>query len=1291
MGIQLGRNESMRRRLERSNPIAGCTIVSRNYLSHARILASSFLEHEPNGRFYVLVVDRLLPGASLPEGVVVLGPDDLELPYLWEMCFKYDVTELCTAVKPTLLKRLFERGERRVAYFDPDIWIGRPMSELRAALGEDRILLTPHLLTPIPQDGRLPSEADILVAGAYNLGFIALGSGPQTDAYLDWWESRLRDGCRVDPARGLMVDQRWVDLVPTLFPGTDVLRDVTYNVAYWNLHEREVTRAGDRFLVQGRPLAFFHFSGFDPLNPLAFSRHQTRFRGLESTPLGELLEAYAERHLEEGFEESRAWGYGYATFSNNLTVHALLRQLYLGLQEEQRLAFGDPFDTERPDSFLTWATTANGNRGLSPFLDAIHRTRYDVASTFPDVGGKDRTRFLKWAREKGALEMGYSPELVPPPAAMGDPATVTSISNGHGLDGAARSIGLVIGGGKRAQVAAGSTRLATAVLERPKIAAREGTQHAAGPPGGALPGVNVCGYLRNESGLGAAARGYIRALRTAGVQVGLKDVSHLSVNRSEDVSLGDTPEGVPHPVNLVCINADQHFVVAEHLEDFFEGRYNIGVWAWELPGFPEEWLDRFAHYDEIWVGSSFIANALGPISPVPVVRVPPPLGAGRRGSRERGRKRLGVASDEFLFTFVFDFHSYAERKNPLGAIQAFRAAFDPGERVRLVVKCVNQESAARAFDEMQEAAQGHRVSIQAGYWRDSELRDLMAACDAYVSLHRSEGTGLTITEAMALGKPIIATGWSGNMDFMTVANSFPVEYRLIELDKNVGPYRAGQVWADPSIEHAAEMLRRVTENRDEAGARAARAASDIDTMYSERAIAAIVRRRLEVIGARLTRGAEPPAVPDMSLQPGPRLGYRQLVGEVRRAVREVTPEGAVVVVVSRGDPELVDLDGRLGWHFPRQEDGEWPGYYPKEDGVAVAHLESLRSQGARFFVLPSTAFWWLDHYPSFAAHLDAQYRVVRGDESCRIYDLEATGERRGGRMSRLLHHGRASAASAEAEAPPAHAQAARFTQQLLKDLSRRLDDHEARLDTIRGEVAAPNEAVLGEGPLASQAAHLDQLIRDLASRVDGMGRKTTRLEERADRQRDRIAQLEKGRRLGSHDSSTVQVSIEERRRRNAARLAAVVRTLGGARRVLVLAPRPAALLDALAETEVTAEAVVTDPSLARRLQKKGVDVHRARTVTHLRSRSGRAPDGIVLGGMLDKLQPPEAVRLLTLCRQKLATGGVLILEGCVLGSRKRKRLPLDTATYLVRAAGFGSTRTLDPGVGDDTRIVVARK
>jgi len=397
-------------------PPAACTIVSRNFLSYARVLANSYARHEPGGRFYLLVVDGLPDGAEVGADVCLLGPEDLALPYFYDMCFEYDVAELCTAIKPSLLLLLFNRfGEEEVIFFDPDILILRPLEELREPLASASIVLTPNIMKPLPLDGKRPIDQDMLTAGVFNLGFIALHKSEQALEFLRWWEERLRNGgAVVDIPKGLMTDQKWVDLAPTLFPDTVIFRDDTYNVAWWNIHHRKVTRRGEQFLVNERPLTFYHFSGFNPASPRVFTKEcENRTKLTDETPLADLFDLYVELHMRNGFAETGKWQYRYGRFDNGVPVNLPLRRLYLDLSAAERAPFGDPFRTGGPDSFFAWATRpqpAEGN--LSPFLLSLYRVRFDLAAEFPDVRGKHREPFLEWAWAHGSREMGYDPELM---------------------------------------------------------------------------------------------------------------------------------------------------------------------------------------------------------------------------------------------------------------------------------------------------------------------------------------------------------------------------------------------------------------------------------------------------------------------------------------------------------------------------------------------------------------------------------------------------------------------------------------------------------------------------------------------------------------------------------------------------------------------------------------------------------------------------------------------------------------------------------------------------------------
>ena len=689
--------------------MAACTIISRNYLAQAKVLAESFLRHEPGGRFYTLVVDGLPPGVDAGPGVTVVGPDDIGLPRVREMCFKYDVIELNTAVKPAFLTTLLERrGEDHIVYLDPDIMVARPLDELRRLMESAGIVLTPHVLSPIPLDGKHPSDQDILISGAHNLGFIALTRSEEAAALLRWWGERLDDHCRIDVAHGLFTDQRWVDLVPGFFPSTALLRDPTYNVAFWNLHERKLERRGEDYFVDGRPLAFYHFSGFNPAKRLVLSKHQDRVRVVAGTPLADLLGRYADLLAGAGHDTSSRWEYGHNRFSNGVAVSPPFRQLYLGLDCETRSWFGDPFDASpsRARSFLAWATRPRpADAGLSRLVRSIYRMRPDVAAAFPDPRGRDRDRFVEWVRNQVPKEMGVEPELL----GAGSGARVAG--NGQGN--------------------------------------RQGNGQGNGHAGLRKAAFDAAAY----ADLAARVRSLVCLTVPPGAAVAV-------------VSRGDA--GL-----LRC-----------------DGRT-----AWHFP------RDDAGNY----------------------------------------------------------------------------AGFDP--------------------------ADGEETIEQLEVLRGQGLQYLVVPATAFWWLDR----------------------------FADFARHLEAHYREMPL---------------PAED---DCLIFDVRGRDPA--------PDAEDAAAE---AEAWRKRAE---------------------------YRRLVRDVREAVAGVVPAGSTVVVASKGDESLLRLDDRTAWHFPQTGGGAYAGHHPRDSAAAIEQLEGLRERGGRFFVLPSTAFWWLDHYAEFRRHLESRHRLAYDRGGCNIYEL----------------------------------------------------------------------------------------------------------------------------------------------------------------------------------------------------------------------------------------------------------------------------------------------------------------
>jgi glycosyltransferase involved in cell wall biosynthesis len=361
-------------------------------------------------------------------------------------------------------------------------------------------------------------------------------------------------------------------------------------------------------------------------------------------------------------------------------------------------------------------------------------------------------------------------------------------------------------------------------------------------------GMNVAGYFTGELGVGAAARGYVRALEQAGVPLALNNVEIGVQSRKGDSTFGKFAQNNPYPINLICVNAGQlPGFVQTYGEDYFRDKYNIAVWWWELQEFPTEYWQCFTRFDEIWTGTRFIQHALSRYSPIPILCIPPSLSL--PDEPLVSREALGLPHDEYLFLFMFDFLSVFERKNPLALIRAFRQAFQPSEPVRLILKCMNSQQAPEQLARINEASGDARITLLDKYLSRIETVSLIGACDAYASLHRSEGLGLPLAEAMMLRKPVVATGWSGNADFMTDSNSYVVPYKLVANERDAGPYKAGEVWAQADNKVAARMLREVYDNRDGSALKAAQAAVDVRMHFGPETVAAEINSRLTAIKA----------------------------------------------------------------------------------------------------------------------------------------------------------------------------------------------------------------------------------------------------------------------------------------------------------------------------------------------------------------------------------------------------------------------------------------------------------
>ena len=327
----------------------------------------------------------------------------------------------------------------------------------------------------------------------------------------------------------------------------------------------------------------------------------------------------------------------------------------------------------------------------------------------------------------------------------------------------------------------------------------------------------VVGLLSSSSGLGKSARLCMDALSRAGYGVTGVDVARLYESADGLSVPADTRHRGQPQVSIYHLNPPMllpGILWADPIR--FMRTFNVGYWAWELEALPPEWVKALNFVDAVMVPSDFCRRAIERHTGKPVLVVPHPLPSRPVSRPQRSENAFRVVS-------VFNFGSSFERKNPLAAIRAFRAAFGPDEQVELILKVSDgAKYPAERTRLLAEIGDADNITLIDAVWEEADLDAFLASADACLSLHRSEGFGLTLAEAVAAGVPVVATNWSGNVDFCRPDLCFPVDFDLVPMrDRHLSfADTDGSTWAEPSVAHAAIQLRRVRDGRPAARASA---------------------------------------------------------------------------------------------------------------------------------------------------------------------------------------------------------------------------------------------------------------------------------------------------------------------------------------------------------------------------------------------------------------------------------------------------------------------------------------
>jgi glycosyltransferase involved in cell wall biosynthesis len=855
-------------------PLVFFTIVSRNYLAYALTLMQSVVAQYPDSKRYLCLADERADDPALDTDLFeTVTIDQLGLPDFEAFVFRYDIMELNTAVKPYMFEWLRMRHPQAgLVYLDPDIYVLRRLDEVARAFEEGKLaVLTPHLNAPLPDDGKFPTELSLMRTGTYNCGFVAINAAhPQSAALIDWWARKLEFDCHVDLEAGLFTDQKWMDMAPGLFPDVIVLRHDGYNVAYWNLAGRSVTPDPDGgYRANGMPLVFAHFSGVDLTRPEIYSKHQNRFDANGIGGLRPLYDEYLGKLRDNGHLQHTSKPYAYGRFPDGEKIAPALRRAYhhnfdvcCDLPEPHplqmdRARFNEPCP-ELPDV---------PGLPVSHVMFAVWRRRSDLHEGFNLRTFEGRGAFIHWYLDNAGPDMGLDARYIGP---IRKHFKASAARPRGGLTArAGRLVLRALGWGKRRS---GLARLYTRIPFSWRLGLRRRAHAAAGMPMPPLPfptaerrvekvsralppvspGVNMLGYARGEFGIAQNVRSYAHALEQVSHPFGIFNFDVGVASRQQDHSMDrHFADTLRYADNVFFVNADQMQIARNVLgREAFAGHHNIGFWVWELEKFPREWRDAFKLVEEVWVPTGFVREAVAAATDKPVLRMPKaivfeaPVGI--------DRAHFGLPSDEFVFLFSYDFNSFIARKNPEAVIAAFRQAFADGVGgVRLLVKSTNGGHFPDKLAALQRSvADDPCIEVRDGFLSRDEMFGLQNSVDCYVSLHRSEGFGLGMAECMYLGKPVIATAYSGNLDFMDHDNSLLVDYKMVPLRDGDYPYWRGQQWADPDVAHAARLMRQVFDDREFAGRVGAAAAASIRKTNSKAVCGAALVARLQEIDRR---------------------------------------------------------------------------------------------------------------------------------------------------------------------------------------------------------------------------------------------------------------------------------------------------------------------------------------------------------------------------------------------------------------------------------------------------------
>jgi len=643
-------------------------------------------------------------------------------------------------------------------------------------------------------------SASLLGWGGCLPGWLALGNA--SVELMNWWKSRVlsefttpSDDAQSSKSLSISqgIDWLWSDL--PVGKALTVITEPAVRLSALTTDELQLTGTEEQWLVNAQPLRLIDLAGTNPLKPWKFASGHAAPRRLlsESTELRALIHSATTDLVALGWTpESERVGDAVPGVRLGARTSAWYRKMVSASLSSGSQLPPNPFVTGQVRGFLDRLAGVKAFDGIggaelsgvSEYADLLLTQRPDLQAAFPGVRWSGRDLFIRWMWS-------------------------------HGLEEGSTSLGL----------------LPDFPMQRPR--------HVL--PLNQRPfGVNLVGYLSGDLGLGVAARRMLAALELAGIPY-----TSVSYDRSSsrNAQAAERNLDAPYLFNMIMITPDQLPYFAEDVgPDFFSGHYTIGLWFCETDVLTEHQISSFGLVDEVWAATEYLFTLFAKYDQVPVRQIPVPLVFSDPQVQAEDKLRLGL-DDRFTVLFSFDFLSVAERKNPRGLVDAYCRAFQPNDGARLILKGINGDKFPDQLEALFDAvADRPDIDIWDRYLSSRDRLALIALVDCYASLHRSEGLGLTMAEAMSLGTPVVATAYSGNLDFMDDSTALLVPYHEVLIGAG-HLYPAEGHWAEPDLAIAATLLRRLFDE-PELRNRLGREAPSSLLKFSLSAVAELVLQRL---------------------------------------------------------------------------------------------------------------------------------------------------------------------------------------------------------------------------------------------------------------------------------------------------------------------------------------------------------------------------------------------------------------------------------------------------------------